>query len=347
MRDVRIDYTALSFIDPGRMRFRYLLEGHDQTWIDAGTRRQAFYSHLPPGRFRFRVSASNNQDVWTHDGAVLEFTVLPAWYETTGFKATVLVLVGALLWLMYRVRMNRVAASMNARFQARLAERTRIARELHDTLLQGFASMSMQLHVVAREMSDHRAKPKLDRILKRIGAVIDEGRQTVQGLRSGLALDSLEQVLARDAEEFRGEQSINLNVVVEGRSDSLNPLVRDDVYHICREALSNAFRHARARRVDIEVRYASDVRIAIRDDGTGIDPSVVDSGRPGHWGIRGMRERAEAIGATLQLWSGITNGTELVLVVPGRVAFQPAADVARWPAAWWRRVRPDQPRSMG
>jgi signal transduction histidine kinase/ligand-binding sensor domain-containing protein len=327
-RDLRIDYTALSFTDPGRVRFRYMLEGRDQAWIDAGTRRQAFYSDLPPGRFRFRVAAANHNGVWNHDGAVWEFTVTPAWYETEGFRVAVVTLIVGIAWLIYRIRMSRLAAAMDARFRERLAERTRIARDLHDTLLQGFVSMSMQLHVLGNEMTDASARARLDRVLRRINGVIEEGRQTVQGLRSGLAVDSLDQVLARDAEELRGEQQVDVHVVVEGRSQRLAPPVVDDVHRICREALANAFGHAAARRVEIAVQYTSDLRIAIRDDGRGIDAKVLEAGRPGHWGIRGMRERADAIGARLGLRSGARKGTEVILIVPGHVAFESRSGVA-------------------
>jgi ligand-binding sensor domain-containing protein/signal transduction histidine kinase len=336
VRDLRIDYTALSLTAPEKVRFRYRLEGRDADWVEAGNRRQAFYTDLPPRSYRFHVIAANNDGVWNRDGAVWGFSIQPAFYQTRGFRVAAVLCLVLGSWGIYRLRLARMTERLNLRFEERLAERTRIARELHDTLLQGSLSASMQLYVLADEVADPPVRSKLDHILKRLSQVNEEGRQTVQALRAQpTASEDLEVVLARDAEELREQQAVNIRVVVEGKRQPIHPLIRDEVYRIGREVLANTFRHAAATRVDIEIEYGPDrLRVTLRDNGRGIDPSIVKSGRPGHWGILGMRERAERIGATLKLSSGLDAGTEVEAIVPAHVAFKEAAP-ARKPWFWW------------
>jgi signal transduction histidine kinase len=337
VRDLRIDYTALSLTAPEKVRFRYKLEGRDDEWVDAGNRRQAFYTDLPPRAYRFRVIASNNDGVWNQAGAVGKFSIQPAFYQTSAFRIALVLLVALSAWGLYRLRLTRMTERLNLRFEERLAERTRIARELHDTLLQGSLSASMQLYVLADEVIDPPVKTKLDHILKRLSQVNEEGRQTVQALRSQPSTaDALELALARDAEELRGSQAVGIRVVVEGKRQPLHPLIRDEVYRIGRESLANTFHHASATRVEIEIDYAADcLRMRLRDNGRGIDPAIVQAGRPGHWGIHGMRERAERMGATLRLLSGVGAGTEIDILVPAHVAFQqPASGRKRRWFAW-------------
>jgi signal transduction histidine kinase/ligand-binding sensor domain-containing protein len=329
LRDLRIDYSAPSLVAPERVRFRYKLEGRDEDWIDAADRRQAFYTDLPPGAYRFRVVAANNDGVWSDRGAAWDFSIQPALYQTNAFKVALIGVVILALVMLYRVRVRRLAAVLHVRFEERLAERTRIAQELHDTLLQGFVSSSMQLHVVADQVPEHHVRSRLDHILRRMQQVIEEGRQTVSGLRSALP-DDLEQALARDCEDFRGERPIEVSVLVEGSRRPLHPLIRDSVYQIAREALANAFCHAEANRVEIAIRYSRHrLRLHIRDNGCGVERDILESGRPGHWGLRGMRERADAMGATLRIRSRLNAGTEVELSLSGRAAFLPLAQRRR------------------
>ena len=338
--DVRIDYTALSLVAPEKVTFHYMLEGRDRDWVDAGTRRQAFYTDLPPKEYRFHVIASNNDGVWNQQGDTWALTIRPAFYQTNSFRAALAIFSAILLWSAHRIRLRRVAAQLNLRYEDRLAERTRIAQELHDTLLQGFISVSMQLHVMVDEIAAP-VRPKLDVILRRITQIVEEGRQTVQGLRTThIADDLLEHALARDAEEFRGEQNVEIRLVVEGTRQSLNPLVSDEVYRICREALANAFRHSRGTGVEIAIEYMPQhLKVQVVDNGCGMGPDVVKFGRSGHWGITGMRERAERIGASLRLWSRPNAGSGVELLIPGRVVFQrPVKSHQRgWP--WQRRTK--------
>ena len=329
-RDLEIDYTALSFAVPEKVRFRYRLEGADGGWHDAGTRREAFFNNLKPGNYRFNVVACNNDGVWNETGATLDFTLLPAFHQTHWFLLLCAATVGCLSWASYRWHLRQVAARLDLQFQERLAERTRIAQDLHDTLLQGFLSASMQLHLAVDEIpEDAAAKPRLSRVLQLMGQVIDEGRNAVRGLRAPASqepgLDDLEQALSRVPGELGLTEAAGFRVVVEGRPRPLHPVIRDEVYRIGREALANAFRHSGATAIEVEIEYAARVlRLLVRDDGRGIDPQVLEAGRDGHWGLSGMRERAERMGARLKVWSRAEAGTEVELSVPGEIAFAEA-----------------------
>lgn len=224
--------------------------------------------------------------------------------------------------------MHQLTRRLNFRFEERLAERTRIAQELHDTLLQGFLSASMQVHVVADGLpADAPVKPMLTRTIQLMGQVIEEGRNAVRGLRSShsASLD-LEHSFSRIQQEFV-QQEIDFRVIVEGQPRPLHPVLRDEAYRVGREALINAFRHARAKTIEIELKYSSSgLRILVRDDGCGIDPQILHSGRDGHWGLSGMRERADRIGARFHVFSSATADTEIQFSVPSHIAFQGQSD---------------------
>ena len=338
VRDVSIEYTALSLGAPEKVAFRYRLEGRDDDWIEAGNRRQAFYTDLPPGSYRFRVIAANDRGVWNEDGAAWAFSIAPAYYQTNAFRLAVVTSVILGLTLLYRLRLRRVTAQLQARLQERLDERARVAQALHDTLFQGFASSSMLLHAVADEVVDQGARSKLTRVVQRMNRIIDEGRESVSGLRVPDGDDDLESALARDAEHFKGERQIDVRLAVKGKPRPLQPLARDAVYQISREALANTFRHARAKHVEVDVEYSRDeLTVRVRDDGRGMAPPIADEGRPGHFGLPGMRERAEQIGAVLRLWSREGAGTEVEIRVPAKTAF-PDWSPGRG-GRWWRRAR--------
>ena len=338
VRDVRIEYTALSLGAPEKVAFRYRLEGRDDDWVEAGSRRQAFYTDLPPGPYRFRVIAANDRGLWNEDGATWQFSIAPAYYQTNVFRLAVVTSVILGLTLLYRLRLRRVTAQLQARLQERLDERVRVAQALHDTLFQGFASSSMLLHAVADEIADQKARSKLTRVLQRMNRIIEEGRESVSGLRVPDDDDNLESALARDAEYFKGERQIDVRLTVKGNPRPLHPVARDAVYQISREALANTFRHAQAKQVEVDVEYSRDeLTVCVRDDGCGMAPPIVDEGRSGHFGLPGMRERAEQIGAVLRLWSREGAGTEVEIRVPAKTAFPNAPPGRR--GRWWRRIR--------
>ncbi|HTZ96226.1 MAG TPA: histidine kinase [Terriglobales bacterium] len=246
------------------------------------------------------------------------------------------VFTAALLTLaFYRVWSFQVTRKLNLRFEERLAERTRVAQELHDTLLQGVLSASMQLHIALDQLPESSpARPGLNRVLQLMGHVVDEGRNTLRGLRSSIENpQDLKNSFSRIPEELGMQEKVDFRVVVEGPTMPLRSAVRDDVYSIGREALVNAFRHSEASRIDMELDYAPDVlRIVVRDDGHGIDAKVIETGRDGHWGLSGMRERAGRIGARLRVMSRVGAGTEVELRVPGEVAFESESSSS---SSWW------------
>jgi signal transduction histidine kinase/ligand-binding sensor domain-containing protein len=328
VRNLEIDYVALSFVAPEKVLFRYKLEGRDRDWQDVGIRRQAYFDNLPPNNYRFRVQACNNSGVWNEAGASLDLVIAPMYYQTNLFRlscvAAFLVFLGAL----YQLRLRQVERQFNGRLEERLAERTRIAQELHDTLLQGFVSASMHLDVAAGSLpADSKAKPMLTRTRELMRQVIDEGRNAVRGLRShGNPSLDLEQAFSQVYQEHAANPNTcepgGFRVMIEGQQKPLNPLLRDEVYRIGREALINAFRHSHAKHIEVEIKYSpSQLRILVRDDGCGVDTRTLTSGRDGHWGLSGMRERADRIGARLHICSGARTGTEVELSIPGNTAF--------------------------
>jgi ligand-binding sensor domain-containing protein len=328
-RRITFGYVGLSLSVPDRVRYRYRLEGFDRTWSEPTATREAVYTNLPPRSYRFQVMATNPDGLWNADAAAVAFEVDPLFWETWWFLLGIFVAFMGCIVGVYQIRLRQITSRINLGFQERLAERTRIAQELHDTLLQGFLSASMQVHVVSDSLpEDSSVKPTLTRALELMRQVIDEGRNAVRGLRSSQSASlGLEQAFSRIQQELvTGDHTvgdIEFRVIVDGEQRPLHPVLRDDVYRIGREALINAFRHARAKKIEMEVKYTSRrFCILVRDDGCGIDPSVLQTGRDGHWGLSGMRERADRIGARLQVMSSASAGTEIELSVPGNVAFQ-------------------------
>lgn len=324
--DLRIDYTALSFSIPEKVHFRYKLEGVDGNWHDAGTRRQAFYTNLGPGSYRFQVIASNNDGVWNEAGANLDFRILPSFYQTNWFYLLCAAAAGCLFWLAYRRHVRQVRGRMALQFGERLSERTRIAHELHDTLLQGFLGATMRLQAVSNLLpaKSEKAKENLDNVLDQIDVVLEEGRRAIWDMHSSsVAENDLGQAFALAGEDLSKTYPANFSLTIEGESRQLHPLVRDQIYRIGREALTNAFRHSQATKIELEIEYAPKyLRIFIRDNGCGISPDYLSAGREGHLGLSGMREYAEKIGAELKIWSRAESGTEVELIVPHQVAFE-------------------------
>jgi signal transduction histidine kinase len=334
-RDLEIDYTALSLVAPEKNRFKYKLEGYDRDWQDVGNRRQAFYGNLSPRNYRFRVIASNNSGVWNEAGDSLDFSIDSAYYQTIWFRASCVAAFFALLWALYRYRLHQIAKEFNARLEGRVDERTRIARELHDTLLQSFHGLIFRFQAVDNLLPARpvEARQTLESALEDAAQAITEARDAVHELRSSTvvtndlaaAVTALgEELATHQASSAASQDSATFLVELEGTPQELHPILRDEVYRIAGEGLRNAFRHARARRIEVEIRYdARELRVRIRDDGIGIDASVLGhDGRAGHWGLPGMRERAERIGGTMDLWSELGAGTEVELRIPASIAYQ-------------------------
>jgi signal transduction histidine kinase/ligand-binding sensor domain-containing protein len=330
IRDLTIDYTALSLVAPDKVRFRYQLEGQDPDWREVVNDRQVHYSNLPPGNYRFRVIASNNSGVWNEKGASLDFSIAPAFWQTLWFRAACVVAFAGLLWALYQLRLRQIARAFNAGLEERVAERTRIARDLHDTLLQSFQGLLLRFQTVYELLPQRPtdAKETLASAIDRTAQAITEGRETVQGLRASTverndlaaSIKTLGEELAAQAS---GDTPVGLLVDVEGTSRPLHPIVRDEIYRIASEALRNAFRHAEAKQIEVELRYDErQLRLRVRDDGKGIDPSFLTAeGRAGHFGLHGMHERAKLIGGKVTVWSAPESGAEIELSVPAARAY--------------------------
>jgi len=339
VRDLEIDYTALSLVAPEKVLFRYKLEGWDREWIDAGNRRQAFYSNLPPNNYRFRVIACNNSGVWNEAGTYFDFSIAPAYYQTTGFRVSVLAVLLILLGALYQLRVRQVALQVRVRMEERLNERERIARDLHDTLIQSVQGLILKFHVGVRQIpSTEPARETMEKALDRADLILAEGRDRVRNLRvDAKSLGELPAAFQRIARETPQGREATFKTVVEGNVRELHPLVLEESYHIGREALINAFTHSKSRHIEVEIMYEPrQFRLRVRDDGHGIDPQILaEGGRADHWGLQGMRERADRVGAELKILSGNQNGTEVELLVPGATAYQAAR--AKWKRAWFSR----------
>jgi ligand-binding sensor domain-containing protein/signal transduction histidine kinase len=322
---ILFSYTGLSLSNAERVRYRYRLDGFDRDWSEPVTTRMAIYTNLRPGSYHFRVIACNSDGLWNGSETMFPFVVEPMWWQRWWVRFSGLLVGGLAIMTFYRSRLHRLARQYNIRLEERVSERTRIAQDLHDTLLQGVLSASMQLHVAVDQLpADSPVQPALNHVLQLMGQVVEEGRNTVRGLRSSIGgAHDLEQSFSRIPQELSIQQEVGFRVIVEGSTLPLHPAIRNDVYSIGREALVNAFRHSRASKIEVELEYAAtQLRVLVRDNGCGIDPEVLHSGRDGHWGLSGMRERADRIGARLKVLSSAAGGTEVDLCVPSRLAFE-------------------------
>jgi signal transduction histidine kinase len=330
-RDLEIDYTALSFVVPQKVRFRYRLEGRDAAWQEPGTRRQAFYSDLRPGRYQFRVIACNNDGVWNEAGAILDFSVAPAWYQTNWFRALCLVSGGFIVCVIFRLRVRQISRAISARFDERLAERTRMARDLHDTFLQTIQGSKLVADDALELSTDPiRMRRAMEQLSVWLGKATEEGRAALNSLRTATTqTNDLAEALRRVTEDGLIPSSMAVTFSVVGDVREMHPIVRDEIYRIGYEAIHNACTHSGASRLEVELRYANDLALRVSDNGTGIDPGIADRGKDGHFGLQGMRERAARIGGKLTLVSSSNSGTEIKLIVPGGIIFRKRTPVRR------------------
>ena len=337
-RDLVIDYAALSFVAPEKILFRYKLENYDVDWQDVGNRRQAFYNNLQPGNYRFRVIACNNNGVWNETGAYLDFVIAPAYYQTDWFRG--LLVVGFLLVLvgLYQLRLRQVAQQLRGQTEARIEERERIARDLHDTLLQSVQGLILKFDAGVKRIPKHEpAREIMEKALDDADVVLAEGRDRLRNLRGTVQrtddLPAAFQLVAAQTPQGKG---VTLKTVVEGNVRELRPIIRDESYSIGREALINALTHSHCSNVELEITYEDrQFHLRVRDNGNGIDPKILAEGRPDHWGLPGMKERANAMGAQLNVWSRPETGTEVELIVPGAIAYQVAREKSI--KSWFRK----------
>jgi signal transduction histidine kinase/ligand-binding sensor domain-containing protein len=328
---VQINYAAVSLSDPEAIRFRYKLRESDADWHEVSSASPVSYRNLAPGSYHFSVAATDTNGVWSDKVATAEFTILPAFYQTAWFRLACAAAVLLLLWASYQLRVQQLHRQFAIGLEARVHERTRIARELHDTLLQSFHGLMFQFQAV-RNLLPRRpedAMRSLDVAISDTKEALAESRHAIQGLRSELAANrNLAEFLMATSQELvqagNGDQeSPKFDLIEEGERRTLCPATQNEVCRIALEILRNAYQHAHARRIEAEVRYGDQsLRLRIRDDGKGIDPNVLkEGGSAGHWGLRGVRERAERIGAQVDFWSEAGAGTEVQLAVPAAVAY--------------------------
>lgn len=326
-RDLEFDYTALSFVMPQRVMFRYKLEGYDTEFQEAGTRRSAFYTDLKPGSYRFLVSACNNSGVWSVDRATLSFIILPAWYQTVWFRILCATAFLLAVYFLYLLRLRQQAARLKLGLDERLEERTRIARDLHDTLLQTIQGSKLIADVAEEHVSDpDKIKHSLKTLSEWLGRAAMEGRTALESLRATEAAD-LGSALRSIVEEYGHSSAMQVFLSIDGLQREMNPVIRDEVFWIAYEAIRNASNHSQASRVDVELSIAEGMTLLVQDNGRGIPDETLGSGKPGRFGLKGMRERAAKIGGQLTITSSPGSGTEIRLTIPGRAIFATAKTV--------------------
>ncbi|MCE3261189.1 MAG: histidine kinase [Pseudoduganella sp.] len=332
-KDVEIGFTALSLSMPERVRFSYRLEGVDAAWQDVQGRREAFYTNLQPGSYRFRVLAANEDGVWNGEGATLELEIPPTFTQTHWFTALLVLAAALALAALYALRVRQLTARMQDLLQERLAERARIARGLHDTLLQSVQGLIMFFdRQSARLAPGSEEKAKVEQTLELADQLMAEGRNYIMDLRSSAPAEELANSLQQYGAVLLHER---FHATTSGSARAMPPQVHEDVLSIAREALFNAARHAQATRVDLLLDYgAAWFQLEVRDDGRGLGEVVEHGARPGHFGLVGMRERAAAIGATCTVLSPPGGGTMVRLQVPAQLAY-----VERRSSLWSRFAR--------
>jgi ligand-binding sensor domain-containing protein/signal transduction histidine kinase len=326
-RSFSITFAGLRYSSPETMRYRYRLEGLDTgTWHESPSSiRQATYTTLPPGTYSFLVQVATERGAWQAPGLTLRVLILPPWWATWWFRTACVLVLAALAWFAVRVRVRYVAREITVKMEARSEERMRIAQDLHDTLLQGLLSASLQLSVVQDQMAPTAsARPLLEHVSSLLRQLVQEGRAAVRGLRTWhFDTDDLECAIAAIPGDLRLQSTAEFRVAIEGKSRPLKPAARTDVYLIAREAISNALRHSSASLIEVSLDYLADgFGLTIRDNGCGFVAEPISAGGTKHFGLMVMAERAERLGGILKVSSGPGVGTEIVLRAPARAIYQ-------------------------
>lgn len=341
-RELQIDFTATSLGVPSRVRFRYQLTGVDPGWIDAGARRQAFYTNLGPGEFTFRVLASNDDGVWSPAASTMVTTIPPTFVQSVWFMALCTLLAAVLGWLAYTARVQHLRRRYDQLLRERLDERERIARDLHDTLLQALQGLLLRFHAVAAHLPpDTPVRRSLDVALDRAEGAIVEGRNRVRDLRGETSEGSLEERIKASIGSAGEDSEVPTSLTVEGSPRATRRRVADEVVGIVDEALRNAHRHAGAGTIEVVLTFEpARLTVVVRDDGRGMsDEIVARRRREGHFGLVGMDERARVMGGELSVSTKVGGGTEVVLRIPGCTAYLPEECRPSAPIRWLRKLR--------
>jgi len=336
-RNFGIEFTALSFRSPPTNRYRYRLDDLDSGWHEVGAeRRVANYTTLPPGSYTFRVQGATNRGPWSEPGVALRITIAAPWWARWEFRALLAAIVlGLGIWI-YRYRLQQITRALEIRFDERLRERTRIARDLHDSLLQGFTGLTLKFHALAYSLGgDNPIRARIEENLRHARELMEETRARVRDLRSQDEHANLEELLQEYADTLPGSGTTRFELRVVGVPRRIDSMAFEEILLIGREAISNALAHAAATRVEVELTYSNrDLTLRVSDDGKGMDANTLQAGREGHWGLQGMRERAQLLGASLEVWSRPGEGTDIQLVVSGMIAYQGSRSRKGGPRAW-------------
>ena len=320
---VEIHFAAVEISSPEKIRLQYRLDSVDSEWLDAGPDARAIYSNIPVGKHALHIRACNRNGIWDRQGVVFSVTQQPYFYQTRWFIAAMVAFGIMLIFLIYRLRVAQISRMLSARFDERLAERTRVAREIHDTFLQTVQGSKMVADHALKNPADHtRMVRAMEQLSTWLAQATEEGRAALISLRASTTeKNDLAQAFRRAIDECGRESNIEILFFVNGNFKEIHPVVRDEVYRIGYEAIRNSCAHSGADRLEITLEYAHDLTLSVSDNGVGIDPEVADKGKAGHFGLSGMKERAERIGGKFTLASSPDSGTLITLVVPGRIAF--------------------------
>jgi len=336
---VSLSFDGVSLSRPERLRFRYRLDDFDRDWSEPTVSREAVYPRLGPGSYRFRVLASNADGLWNGPEAALGLDVAPLLWQTWWFRITTFTAFALTALLAYRLKLRQETERVRLRMEGRLEERERIARDLHDTLLQDVQGLILHIEAAGRQIpSEMPARRSIEQTLDHADQVLAESRERVHGLRTTAAsARDLAAAIQEVAEQARPGSPATVTTV-EGRVRELDPAVLEEAFSIGREALVNALTHSQGSGVEVEIAYDADhFRLRVRDNGRGVDSTVLEQGgRSGHWGLPGMRERARRIGASLEMWSRPGAGTEVQLIVPASKAYRGGRQ--REKRSWLRRL---------
>lgn len=328
---VSLQFSALSYTNPDGNRYRYRLDGLDSDWNESGSDQRVITYSLAPGGYVFHVKGSNSRGIWNDQGTSLRIVVLPPWWSTAWFRILAISGILASLFYLYRFRVSALARQFNIRLEERVGERVRIARELHDTLLQTIQGLMLRLQALYEMLPPGESKDKLEKTMEIGDRAIIEGRSTVRDLRSTLVTARLATAIRALGDELGAGNYATFRLVLEGQPRDLNPIVRDELYRIAREALRNAFAHARAQHIEAEITYDDRLlRLRIRDDGDGIPQEILEAGRSGHFGLAGIRERARQIGSKLTISSAAGDGTEIELIIAGSIVYSKPSGGSRF-----------------
>jgi signal transduction histidine kinase/ligand-binding sensor domain-containing protein len=327
---LELDFGVIELASPEKVRFQYRMDGVDQDWSEPDASGSAVYNSLPIGTHKFHIRACNGDGIWDREGIVYEVTERAHYYETNLFRVIIVLVLSSMVALTFRFRFYQLRLDLTQRLNERATERARIARDLHDTLLQSFHGLLLSFQTVYDLLPTRaiEAKETLGSAIEEAAEAITEGRHAVEGLRSSTAetndiTEAVEAIGEELTTDGSNQSSTVFRVEVEGTPRTLHTILRDEIYRIAREALRNAFRHAQAKRIEVEIHYDDrQFRLRIRDDGKGIDPGLLNrGGRAGHFGLHGMRERAKLAGGELAVWSELDSGTEIELTIPASSAY--------------------------